>query len=55
MLAAELPSDLSASHDLLHALLEVSLPGIILFWPVYAADDAATVIDLAYVHLNPAA
>jgi signal transduction histidine kinase len=55
MLADELPSDLSASHDLLHALLEVSLPGIILFRPVYAADDAATVIDLAYVFLNPAA
>jgi signal transduction histidine kinase len=55
MLAAELPSDLSASHDLLHALLEVSLPGIILFRPVYAADDAATVMDLTYVHLNPAA
>jgi signal transduction histidine kinase len=55
MLAAELPSDLSASHDLLHALLEVSLPGIILFRPVYAAEDATTVLDLAYVHLNPAA
>jgi signal transduction histidine kinase len=55
MLAAELPSDLSASHDLLHALLEVSLPGIILFRPVYVADDTATVLDLAYVHLNPAA
>jgi signal transduction histidine kinase len=55
MLAAELPSDLSASHDLLHALLEVSLPGIILFRPVYAAEDAATVMDLAYVFLNPAA
>ncbi len=55
MLAAALPSDLSASHDLLHALLAVSLPGIILFRPVYAAHDPATVSDLAYVHLNPAA
>jgi len=55
MPAAALPSDLSTSHDLLHALLEVSLPGIILFQPVYAADDPATVLDLAYVHLNPAA
>jgi len=55
MPAAELPVDLSASHDLLHALLGVSLPGIILFQPVYAADDPDTIIDLAYVHLNPAA
>jgi len=55
MPAAELPSDLAASHDLLHALLEVSLPGIILFRPVYAADQPATITDLAYVHLNPAA
>ena len=55
MPAAALPSDLSASHDLLHALLDVSLPGVILFRPVYAADDPAAIIDLAYVHLNPAA
>jgi PAS domain-containing protein len=55
MFAAELPSDLAASHNLLHALLEVSLPGIILFRPVYAAEDAATVLDLTYVYLNPAA
>ena len=55
MLAAELPSDLAASHDLLHALLEVSLPGIILFRPVYATEDAAILLDLAYVYLNPAA
>ena len=55
MLDVELPSDLSASHDLLHALLNVSLPGVILFRPVYAADEPATIIDLAYVHLNPAA
>jgi signal transduction histidine kinase len=55
MPAAELPSDLSASHELLHALLDVSLPGVILFRPVYAADEPATIIDLAYVQLNPAA
>ena len=40
--------------DLFQALAEVSLTGIILFRPVYAAD-AATIVDLAYVHLNPAA
>jgi len=55
MPAAELPSDLTASHDLLQALLEVSLPGIILFRPVYAANQPGTLIDLAYVQLNPAA
>lgn len=53
--AAPLPSDLAASHDLLHALLGVALPGIILFRPVYAAAEPATIIDLAYVQLNPAA
>lgn len=53
--AAALPSDLSASHDLLHTLLHVSLPGIILFRPVYAAADSTVLLDLAYVYLNPAA
>ncbi len=55
MLIAELPADLSASHDLLHALLAVSLPGIILARPVYAAGTPATILDLACVQLNPAA
>jgi len=55
MLAAALPSDLSASHDLLHALLNVSLPGIVLLRPVYAVDDPTVILDLVYVHLNPAA
>ena len=55
MPAVELPADLSTSHDLLHALLEVSLPGIILARPVYAADAPTTIIDLACVQLNPAA
>ena len=40
--------------DLFQALAEVSLTGIILFRPMYAAD-AATIVDLAYVRLNPAA
>jgi PAS domain S-box-containing protein len=47
-------SELSAPDDLLVALMEVSLTGIILFQPVYAPDDHA-IIDLAYVRLNPAA
>ncbi|WP_022824914.1 PAS domain-containing protein [Hymenobacter norwichensis] len=47
-------SELSAPNDLLVALMEVSLTGIILFQPVYAPDDHA-IIDLAYVRLNPAA
>ena len=55
MPAVELPADLSASHDLLHALLEVSLPGIILARPVYAADAPTTIFYLACVQLNPAA
>lgn len=40
--------------DLFQALAEVSLTGIILFRPVYAAD-ATTIVDLAYVRINPAA
>lgn len=47
MLAGALPPNLFASHDLLHALLAVALPSIILFRPVYAADQPATITDLA--------
>ncbi|WP_345235807.1 PAS domain-containing protein [Hymenobacter saemangeumensis] len=43
-----------AADDLLHDLLEVSLTGVILFRPVYAAPGGA-IEDLAYEHLNPAA
>ncbi|RZL10049.1 MAG: hypothetical protein EOO62_13460, partial [Hymenobacter sp.] len=43
-----------APPDLLQAALEVSLTGFILFRPVYEADQA-TITDLAYVYLNPAA
>ncbi|RAK69783.1 PAS domain-containing protein [Hymenobacter edaphi] len=42
------------ANELLQTLLSVSLTGVILFQPVYAADEA-TIVDLAYVHLNPAA
>ncbi|WP_167852210.1 hypothetical protein [Hymenobacter elongatus] len=48
-----LPPD-SDSSDVLQTLIDVSLTGVILFRPVYAADTGA-IIDLAYVHLNPAA
>lgn len=48
-------SDLSvAPNELLATLLNVSLTGVILFQPVYASDGL-TIIDLNYVHLNPAA
>lgn len=53
--ASLLPYDLSASHDLLQALLDISLPGVILFRPVFSPDDPAILTDLAYGHLNPAA
>ncbi|OUJ72171.1 PAS domain-containing protein [Hymenobacter crusticola] len=49
------PADLVASHELLHSLLAVSLTGIILFRPVYAAGESGELVDLAYVQLNPAA
>ena len=45
----------AATPDLLQAALEISLTGFIVFRPVYAPADPATITDLAYVHLNPAA
>jgi PAS domain S-box-containing protein len=53
--ALPLPADLSAPDELSQVLLDVSLTGFILFRPVYAPGDDTTIIDLAYVHLNPAA
>jgi PAS domain S-box-containing protein len=49
------PATLLPNHDddLLTALLEVSLTGIIVFRPLY--DAAGTITDLAYDYLNPAA
>ena len=44
----------SDNTGLVETLLNVSLTGIILFRPVYDAAGA-TIIDLAYEHLNPAA
>ncbi|SMB92452.1 PAS/PAC sensor signal transduction histidine kinase [Hymenobacter roseosalivarius DSM 11622] len=46
---------LAPADDLLQAILDVSLTGIIVFRPVYDPADPATITDLAYVHLNPAA
>ncbi|MBO2012098.1 PAS domain-containing protein [Hymenobacter negativus] len=51
-----LPSAISASNDdLLQAVLDVSLTGIIVFRPLYDPAEPAAINDLAYVHLNPAA
>ncbi|WP_375417704.1 PAS domain-containing protein [uncultured Hymenobacter sp.] len=41
--------------DLLPALLAISLSGVIIFRPVWGSPDPATITDLAYVQLNPAA
>jgi signal transduction histidine kinase len=46
--------DAVSSEDLLHTLLAISLTGVMLLRPVYAADGT-TVVDLAWVQLNPAA
>jgi PAS domain S-box-containing protein len=43
-----------ASDDLLEVLFNVSMTGVILFQPVFAADGAE-IVDLAYVRLNAAA
>ena len=45
----------SAAPGLLQAVLEVSLTGFILFRPLYGPTAPATIVDLAYVYLNPAA
>jgi PAS domain S-box-containing protein len=43
-----------APDDLLEVLFNVSMTGVILFRPVFAADGAA-IVDLGYVRLNAAA
>ena len=48
-------ADSDLTDGLLQTVLDVSLTGVILFRPVYAATDAATIVDLAYVRLNQAA
>ena len=50
--AAALPADLSASHDLLHTLLEVSLTAVNVLRPLY--DPAGELVDFALVYVNPA-
>ncbi|WP_201982510.1 PAS domain-containing protein [Hymenobacter rubidus] len=54
MPASSLPFDLAGFDDFSLALLEVALTGFILFRPVYDATGA-TITDLAYEYLNPAA
>ncbi|WP_324680490.1 PAS domain-containing protein [Hymenobacter sp. GOD-10R] len=49
--AAALP----APDDLLRAVVDTSLTGLILFQPMYAPHNPAEMVDLAYVQLNPAA
>ena len=49
------PSPVQPAADVLQILLAVSLTGVILFRPVYDLTAPAELIDLAYVHLNPAA
>jgi len=45
----------AALPDLLQAALEISLTGFIFFRPRYSSESPATITDLAYEHLNPAA
>ena len=42
-------------HALLQAALEIALTGFIFFRPLFDPAEPATITDLAYVHLNPAA
>ncbi|RZK93306.1 MAG: hypothetical protein EOO62_32175, partial [Hymenobacter sp.] len=52
--ASELPADIPVSAALVHDLLAVSLTGMLLLRPVYEANGAS-IIDLEWVYLNPAA
>ncbi len=52
--SAAQPTGAATADDLAQVLLEVSLTGIILFRPLYAAPGGP-IQDLAYEHLNPAA
>jgi hypothetical protein len=45
----------AAPPDLLQAALEISLTGFILFRALHDSEAPATITDLAYEHLNPAA
>ena len=45
----------AAPPDLLQAAFEIALTGFILFRPAYDPAEPATITDLAYVQLNPAA
>lgn len=49
-----LPADLPASEELLRVLLNISQTGLMALRPLYNAAGT-TIIDLAWVHLNPAA
>lgn len=46
--------DSASGSDLMQTLLDVSLTGLILFRPIYAAPGGP-IQDFAYEHLNPAA
>jgi PAS domain S-box-containing protein len=49
-----LPADLPASEEMLHTLLNIVQTGIMALRPVYDARGT-TIVDLDWVHLNPAA
>jgi PAS domain S-box-containing protein len=52
--AAAPPADLPHPEELLRVLLDISQSGVLLLRPVYDADGT-TIVDLDWVHLNPAA
>ena len=53
--APDFPVPAPVAAEVLAALFEVSLTGVVLTRPLYAPDDPTRIIDLAYVRLNPAA
>ena len=55
LLTPGFPVPAPVAAEVLAALFDVSLTGVVLLRPLYAPDDPARIIDLAYVRLNPAA
>ncbi|GAB3226223.1 hypothetical protein GCM10027346_08330 [Hymenobacter seoulensis] len=47
--------DIFAANDLLQGILDISLTGIALYHPLYAAAGTSEIVDFRIVHLNPKA
>ena len=55
MPSSDFPVPAPVAAEVLAALFDVSLTGVLLLRPVFAPADPARIVDWAYVRLNPAA